>query len=189
MTTRNCWLPYPCNVRWELLSLLTALGPALLAVSFPGMGKLATQQHTSIQTCSRGAPASHRERCRPCRPAVPGTKTLLTMVTCCAGRWMRRFVYCRQRTDERLRRGSEQKSVVVLAAQPHSSVLRPLSQHAGALYFNRGPAALAEVGMIMRCTPTHASLHDSRAPHCCKRTVCMPGSMHFYASALCTFRR
>ncbi len=54
-------------------------------------------------------------------------------------------MYCRQRTDERLRRGGEQKSVVVLAAQPHSSVLRPLSQHAGALYFNRGPAALVEV--------------------------------------------
>lgn len=63
-----------------------------------------------------------------------------------------RFVYCRQRTDERLRRGGEQKSVVVLAAQPHSSVLRPLSQHAGALYFNRGPAALVEV-RCMRLAP------------------------------------
>ena len=60
---------------------------------------------------------------------------------------LRSFVYCRQRTDERLRRGGEQKSVVVLAAAPHASVLRPLSQHAGALYFNRGPAALAEVRM------------------------------------------
>lgn len=84
---------------------------------------------------------------------------------------MRSFVYCRQRTDERLRRGGEQKSVVVLAAAPHASVLRPLSQHAGALYFNRGPTALAEVRMHLAhacmprsplpaaAHPLHAALH------------------------------
>lgn len=57
----------------------------------------------------------------------------------------RRFVFCRQRSDERLKRGGEQKSVVVLSTQPYSSVLMPLSQYAGPLYFNRGKAALHEV--------------------------------------------
>jgi hypothetical protein len=62
------------------------------------------------------------------------------MILCC------RFVFCRQRSDERLKRGGEQKSVVVLSSQPYSAVLTPLSQHAGPLYFNRGNAALQEVG-------------------------------------------
>ncbi|CAL8466888.1 g6424 [Coccomyxa elongata] len=55
------------------------------------------------------------------------------------------FVFCRQRSDERLKRGGEQKSVVVLSTQPYSGVLTPLSQHAGPLYFNNGSAALQEV--------------------------------------------
>ncbi|KAK9831905.1 hypothetical protein WJX81_007718 [Elliptochloris bilobata] len=78
------------------------------------------------------------------------------------------FVYCRQRTDERLRRGGEQKSVVVLATVPHSSVLRPLSQHAGALYFNRGPAALAEV---------YAEVLDWEPPTCAGRPVVALGGV------------
>lgn len=54
-------------------------------------------------------------------------------------------MFCRQRSDERLKRGGEQKSVVVLATQPYSSVLGPLSQHAGPVYFNRGASALQHV--------------------------------------------
>ena len=57
----------------------------------------------------------------------------------------RRFVFCRQRSDERLKRGAEQKSVAVLSSMPYSSVLSPLSQHAGPLYFNKGPTALQQV--------------------------------------------
>lgn len=59
---------------------------------------------------------------------------------------MCRFVFCRQRSDERLKRGGEQKSVAVLSSLPYSSVLTPLSQHAGPLYFNKGPSALQQVG-------------------------------------------
>ena len=55
------------------------------------------------------------------------------------------FVFCRQRSDERLKRGAEQKSVAVLSSMPYSSVLSPLSQHAGPLYFNKGPSALQQV--------------------------------------------
>lgn len=58
----------------------------------------------------------------------------------------RRFVFCRQRQDERLRRGGEQKSVVVLSMYPYSSVLGPLCQFAGPLFFNHGENALEEVG-------------------------------------------
>ncbi|DBA96088.1 TPA: hypothetical protein ACH3X1_001584 [Trebouxia sp. C0004] len=55
------------------------------------------------------------------------------------------FVFCRQRQDEKLRRGGEQKSVVVLSKQPYSSALIPLAQFAGLLYFNIGPTAMKAV--------------------------------------------
>ena len=64
---------------------------------------------------------------------------------------MCRFVFCRQRSDERLKRGGEQKSVAVLSSLPYSSVLTPLSQHAGPVYFNKGPSALQQVGAPMSC--------------------------------------
>ena len=35
--------------------------------------------------------------------------------------------------------------MAVLSTMPYSSVLSPLSQHAGPLYFNRGPSALQQV--------------------------------------------
>lgn len=63
---------------------------------------------------------------------------LLCVATCS-------FVFCRQRQDERLRRGGEQKSVIVLSEQPYSSALIPLAQYAGPLYFNNGESALEEV--------------------------------------------
>ena len=58
-----------------------------------------------------------------------------------------RFVFCRQRQDERLRRGGEQKSLVILSELPFSSVLGMLAQYAGPLYFNRGPVALQEASV------------------------------------------
>ena len=61
-----------------------------------------------------------------------------------------RFVFCRQRQDERLRRGGEQKSLVVLSEIPFSSVLGMLAQYAGPLYFNRGPVALQEASIQLQ---------------------------------------
>lgn len=61
------------------------------------------------------------------------------------------FVFCRQRQDERLRRGGEQKSVIVLSEQPYSSALIPLAQYAGPLYFNNGESALEEVSHMCCC--------------------------------------
>jgi hypothetical protein len=64
------------------------------------------------------------------------------------------FVFCRQRQDERLRRGGEQKSVVLLSMYPYSSVLSPLCQYAGPLFFNYGHEALAEVLPPLQATRT-----------------------------------
>lgn len=69
------------------------------------------------------------------------------------------FVFCRQRQDERLRRGGEQKSVIVLSEQPYSSALIPLAQYAGPLYFNNGQSALEEVSH----KPGHKALFHKRA--------------------------
>lgn len=69
-----------------------------------------------------------------------------------AGAGLRRFVFCRQRQDERLRRGGEQKSVVVLSMFPYSSVLGPLSQWAGPAFFNCGHQALERVRVIQPVT-------------------------------------
>ena len=40
----------------------------------------------------------------------------------------RRYVFCRQRQDDSLRRGAEQHSLVLLSEHPYSSVLVPLCQ-------------------------------------------------------------
>lgn len=56
-----------------------------------------------------------------------------------------RYVFCRQRQDESLRRGSEQSAVVVMSELPLSSVLLPLSQAVGHAYFSDGPVALEQV--------------------------------------------
>ncbi|GAX81871.1 hypothetical protein CEUSTIGMA_g9299.t1 [Chlamydomonas eustigma] len=55
------------------------------------------------------------------------------------------FVFCRQRQDPSLLRGGEQLSVVVLSEHPLSSVLRPLSQVAGAQFFSHGKPALGQL--------------------------------------------
>ncbi|CAA0818403.1 Unknown protein [Striga hermonthica] len=52
------------------------------------------------------------------------------------------FVFNRQRHDERLKRGGEQKSVVILSHSPYSSLFRPLLQIMGPLYFDVGSKAL-----------------------------------------------
>ncbi|XP_075112519.1 uncharacterized protein LOC107761152 isoform X2 [Nicotiana tabacum] len=57
-------------------------------------------------------------------------------------RYLYGFVFNRQRHDERLKRGGEQKSVVILSHNPFSSVFRPLLQIMGPLYFDIGKKAL-----------------------------------------------
>ncbi|KAK9810174.1 hypothetical protein WJX72_006112 [[Myrmecia] bisecta] len=71
------------------------------------------------------------------------------------------FVFCRQRQDERLKRGGEQKSVVVLSRFPYSSVLGPLSQYVGPLYFNQGSTALQQVySEVLTWEPPQADLRS-----------------------------
>lgn len=55
------------------------------------------------------------------------------------------YVFNRQRHDERLKRGGEQKSVVILSPFPYSSVFRPLLQIMGPLYFDIGSKALENI--------------------------------------------
>lgn len=55
------------------------------------------------------------------------------------------FVFCRQRQDERLQRGGEQRAIVVLSPLPLSSLLKPLSQYSGPLCLSQGAHALRAV--------------------------------------------
>lgn len=59
------------------------------------------------------------------------------------------FVFNRQRHDERLKRGGEQKSVVILSPSPYSSLFKPLLQIMGPLYFDVGRKALDYVAGSM----------------------------------------
>ncbi|KAJ7550201.1 hypothetical protein O6H91_07G088200 [Diphasiastrum complanatum] len=62
-----------------------------------------------------------------------------------AQRYLYGFVFNRQRQDERLKRGGEQKSVVVLSERPYYCVFKPLVQIAGPLFFDIGSQALEQV--------------------------------------------
>ncbi|KAG5234010.1 protein DENND6A [Salix suchowensis] len=64
------------------------------------------------------------------------------------------FVFNRQRHDERLKRGGEQKSVVILSHNPYSSVFRPLLQIMGPLYFDIGKKALEYIASYVSMWPT-----------------------------------
>lgn len=55
------------------------------------------------------------------------------------------FVFCRQRQDEKLPRGGDQRAVIVVSDYPFSSMLRPLSQMIGLEYFQGGPSALNDI--------------------------------------------
>ncbi|KAF8378481.1 hypothetical protein HHK36_029823 [Tetracentron sinense] len=63
------------------------------------------------------------------------------------------YVFNRQRQDERLKRGGEQKSVVILSHCPYSSVLRPLIQILGPLYFDIGKKALEHIASYVSMWP------------------------------------
>ncbi|XP_024971118.1 protein DENND6A isoform X2 [Cynara cardunculus var. scolymus] len=60
----------------------------------------------------------------------------------CDPKYLYGFVFNRQRHDERLKRGGEQKSVVILSNYPYSSLFKPLLQIMGPLYFDIGRKAL-----------------------------------------------
>lgn len=63
------------------------------------------------------------------------------------------FVFNRQRQDERLPRGGEQKSVVILSHAPYSSLFRLLLQILGPLCFDVGPSALSMVASHVAAWP------------------------------------
>ncbi|CAL9054431.1 uncharacterized protein LOC135675953 [Musa acuminata AAA Group] len=66
------------------------------------------------------------------------------------------YVFNRRRQDERLPRGGEQKSVVILSRSPYSSVFRPLLQILGPLCFDIGPSALGLVASHVAAWPAPA---------------------------------
>ncbi|CAJ1944356.1 unnamed protein product [Sphenostylis stenocarpa] len=68
-------------------------------------------------------------------------------------KYMYGFVFNRQRHDERLKRGGEQKSVVILSHSPYSSVFRPLLQIIGPLYFDIGKVALEHIAAYVSTWP------------------------------------
>ncbi|XP_028803105.1 protein DENND6A-like [Neltuma alba] len=70
-----------------------------------------------------------------------------------ASRYMYGYVFNRQRHDERLKRGGEQKSVVILSHNPYSSVFRPLLQIIGPLYFDIGKKALEHIATYVSTWP------------------------------------
>lgn len=77
-------------------------------------------------------------------------------------RYLYGFVFNRQRQDERLRRGGEQKSVVILSERPYSCVFKPLVQIAGPLYFDIGARALEQVASYVSrwAPPLHGQLME-----------------------------
>jgi len=63
------------------------------------------------------------------------------------------FVFCRQRRDPALRRGGDQRSVVVLSEQPYSATLAPLARAVAAAYFNSGVSGLERAWEEVRRWP------------------------------------
>lgn len=57
----------------------------------------------------------------------------------------RRHVFCRQRHDDQLRRGCEQRSVVVLSHLPLMAALEGVARAVGPMALSYGPHALQEV--------------------------------------------
>lgn len=70
-----------------------------------------------------------------------------------ASKYLYGFVFNRQRHDERLKRGGEQKSVVILSHGPYSSVFRPLLQIMGPLYFDIGKKAIEHIAYYVSIWP------------------------------------
>ena len=62
-------------------------------------------------------------------------------------------VFCRQRQDERLRRGCEQKSIVLLSCLPLHGLLEPLARLVAPAALSYGPGALREAYTDLRRWP------------------------------------
>ncbi|MCO5603557.1 hypothetical protein L7F22_057708 [Adiantum nelumboides] len=77
-------------------------------------------------------------------------------------RYLYGFVFNRQRKDERLRRGGEQKSVVILSDRPYSNVFRSLLQILGPLYFDIGAQGLEQVAAYVSQwpAPVHGAIME-----------------------------
>ncbi|GAB2218256.1 hypothetical protein Droror1_Dr00001475 [Drosera rotundifolia] len=71
-------------------------------------------------------------------------------------RFLYGYVFNRQRHDERLKRGGEQKSVVILSHSPYSNVFRPLLQIMGPLFFDKGKKALEHIAAYVSLWPVPA---------------------------------
>lgn len=71
-------------------------------------------------------------------------------------RYLYGYVFNRQRQDERLKRGGEQKSVVILSHRPYLSVFKPLLQILGPLYFDLGKQALEHMATYVSRWPSPA---------------------------------
>ncbi|XP_061362158.1 uncharacterized protein LOC133305918 isoform X2 [Gastrolobium bilobum] len=80
-------------------------------------------------------------------------KALSSTSSANVSKYMYGFVFNRQRHDERLKRGGEQKSVVILSHRPYSSVFRPLLQIIGPLYFDMGKKALEHIAAYVSTWP------------------------------------
>eukprot|EP00249_Psilotum_nudum_P011704 c23334_g1_i2 orf=723-3173(+) len=91
-------------------------------------------------------------------------------------RYLYGFVFNRQRKDERLRRGGEQKSVVILSERPYSSVFRSLLQILGPLYFDIGGQALEQVAACVSQwpNPEHGALMELSVGNVTLRTHIPP---------------
>ncbi|KAK7411252.1 hypothetical protein VNO78_02685 [Psophocarpus tetragonolobus] len=70
-----------------------------------------------------------------------------------ASKFLYGYVFNRQRHDERLKRGGEQKSVVILSYSPYASVFRPLLQIVGPLFFDIGKKALEHIAAYVSKWP------------------------------------
>ncbi|KAK4436933.1 protein DENND6A [Sesamum alatum] len=79
-------------------------------------------------------------------------------------RFLYGFVFNRQRHDERLKRGGEQKSVVILSHSPYTSVFRPLLQIMGPLYFDIGNKALNYIAAYVSKWPAPVSGQQVELP-------------------------
>ncbi|XP_060968098.1 uncharacterized protein LOC115709840 isoform X2 [Cannabis sativa] len=72
---------------------------------------------------------------------------------CRGSKYMYGYVFNRERHDERLKRGGEQKSVVILSSYPYSTVFKPLLQIMGPLYFDIGKKALEHIAAYVSMWP------------------------------------
>lgn len=84
---------------------------------------------------------------------VDQVKRLKNAGECKQVRYLYGYVFNRQRHDERLKRGGDQRSVVILSHNPYSSVFRPLLQIMGPLYFDIGKKALEHIASCVSIWP------------------------------------